>query len=70
MTKLDINGNTVSKNENYLISVIRSMKKPEYEIDSANRYMVSCGDGGSIRFFGQDYPRMAEYLDINGGLII
>lgn len=66
MTKLDINGNTVTKNRDYLLKVIRNMKNPVYEIDSAGRYMVECGDGGSVRFFGSDEPRLVDYLEIKG----
>ena len=59
MLKLDINGNTVSRNEKYLRQVIKNLPaNTEYDIDSVNRVMVKTGDGGTIIFFMEEEQRL------------
>lgn len=62
MTKLDINGNTVSRNRRYLISVLGNLTAPNIEIDSVGRVMVKTGDGGMIVFFKEEEPRIFNGL--------
>lgn len=62
MTKLDINGNTVSRNRNYLVRVLGNMTSPEIEIDSVGRVMVKTGDGGMIVFFEEEERRVFNGL--------
>ena len=54
MVKLDINGNTVANNRAYILNIIKNMPIKRFEIDSAGRVIIECGDGGSIRFFVED----------------
>ncbi len=62
MTKLDVNGNTVTTNRKYLMAVLRNTGLEGTEFDSAGRAMVPMADGGMIVFFLSDEPGLARKL--------
>lgn len=61
MTRVDINGNTVSTNTKGLRQKIRNAKT--YITDSAGRYMVDDDKGGYVVFFAQDEPELASWVE-------
>lgn len=63
MIKMDINGNTVARNEKYLRNIIRNMSTGTYSRDSVGLIMVDCGDGGTIRFYGDEEPRSTLHIE-------
>ena len=63
MVKVDINGNTVSKNRAYCMDQIRT-KQTSIEVDSVSRVMVNLDDGGYIAFFSYDEPRFSANLGV------
>jgi hypothetical protein len=62
MIKLDINGNTVATNRQYLLSVLRNIGLSKYEFDSYGLVMIPTADGGQIRFYMVDEPFLASRL--------
>lgn len=61
MTRVDVNGNTVSKNEVTCLRLIRQLPTgATYRTDAHRRIMVDLPDGGYIVFFEQDRPRLAN----------
>jgi hypothetical protein len=66
MRKRDINGNTVSRNENYLKGVLNNMTNCKYDVDSCGLFMVETGDGGSIIFYERDEPNFADMVRNKG----
>jgi hypothetical protein len=60
MTKLDINGNTVTTNRNYLLGVLRNMGLGKAFRDDYGRMLVPTADGGQIIFFEEDEPQLIK----------
>lgn len=61
MTRMDINGNTVSKNATALRRKVHMAQT--YQTDSVGRIMVEDGHGGMIVFFAQDEPALTAWVE-------
>lgn len=61
MTRLDINGNTISKSATALRRKVHMAET--YSTDSAGRIMVDDGSGGVIVFFAQDEPKLTAWVE-------
>ena len=59
MTKMDVNGNTVTTSTVYCKALIRGLPAgTTYTTDAFHRIMVTLADGGYIVFFEQDEPHV------------
>ena len=60
MTRMDINGNSISKSRRSLAPLVKRAKT--YTTDSAGRIMVDDDKGGYVVFFQDDEPELAAWV--------
>lgn len=65
MTKLDVNGNTVSRNRRYILAVL-AQTSGKAELDGYGRAMLPMPNGGMVVFFMADEPGITAMLCAQG----